>query len=119
MSGTTNAEDFRRLLRWHGEKNFYDRFESYWTIITPQGVTEFDSLDFESWKKIWTATPETSEVGAVRGGIGWTTRWWEQPARDLATSDLDLNGASAATGAATDGSNIGVDLIRLPIVSRP
>lgn len=120
MSGSTNAEDFRRLLRWHGEKNFYDRFEAFWSISTPQGVTDFDRLDFDSWKKVWSAVSDTSEVGATRGGLPWKERWWERNARDCALADFELQRSGApAIGGATDGSDAGADMLRLAASFRP
>lgn len=120
MSGSTNAEDFRRLLRWHGEKNFYDRFEAFWAISTPQGMTDFDRLDFDSWKRVWSAVSDTSEVGASRGGVPWKERWWERTARDCTLADFELQRAVApAIGGATDGSDAGADMLRLSTSFRP
>jgi serine/threonine-protein kinase len=120
MSGSTNAEDFRRLLRWHGEKNFYDRFEAFWSISTPQGMTDFDRLDFDSWKRVWSAVSDTSEVGATRGGLPWKERWWERTARDCTLADFELQRAVApAIGGATDGSDAGADMLRLSTSFRP
>lgn len=119
MNGTTNAEDFRRLLRWHGERNFYDRFESFWSISTPLGTTDFDRLDFDGWKRIWAAVSETSEVGATRGGLPWKERWWEKTAREASQADFELQRTNApAIGGATDGSDAGVDAVRLSAALR-
>ncbi|MCC7423988.1 MAG: protein kinase [Planctomycetaceae bacterium] len=120
MTGATNPDDFRRLLRWHGEMNFYDRFDSYRSISTPQETSDFDRLDFDAWKKVWSAVSDTSEVGATRGGLPWKERWWERSARESTLSDFELTRSDApAIGGATDGSDAGADMLRLSTALRP
>ena len=32
LAGKTNGDDFARLIRWDGTRNFYDRFSNYWAV---------------------------------------------------------------------------------------
>ncbi len=66
VSGKTSAQMLRGLLRWEGEKNFYDRFQKFWTIRPTQVASSVDEYDFSQWQKLWGVS---GEAGANYGGI--------------------------------------------------
>ena len=118
MSGNSGAEDFRRLFRWNGERNFYDGFASFWVITSDQGTTDgFEPRNFEGWKREWARSTSTGEVDAQSGGITWKDPWFDKELPYLTVSDLALDRsdlANAAVSAATDGTDAGADLSQLP-----
>ncbi len=113
MTGNTDIQDFNPLLRWNGEKNFYDRFPMFWST-TDFATNQLISLDFDEWKSLWGAA---TEVDAHGENIGWRIAWWNKPFSDLVAADLVLDRnifKNAAAGGAADGSDAGADLDRLP-----
>ncbi len=116
MSGSDTADDQRRLLRWQGEKNFYDQYQSFWTIETKEEMTKTESRDFEGWLQIWTATQDSSDVSAQNKGLKWKKKsWLDQEMIDITPSLLALDSTTEETRtlhAATDGSDIGVDIAK-------
>ncbi|VAX40211.1 hypothetical protein MNBD_PLANCTO02-1025, partial [hydrothermal vent metagenome] len=114
MSGSDTADDQRRLLRWQGEKNFYDQYQSFWTIETKEEMTKTESRDFEGWLQIWTATQDSSDVSPQNKGLKWKKKsWLDQEMIDITPSLLALDSTTEETRtlhAATDGSDIGADI---------
>ena len=109
MSGNTNTQDFRNLLRWVGAKNFYDQFEMFWSI-TPGRVTEnMSRFDFKDWKAFW---PDT-EIDAINDEIAWKNPWNEvKELSGITVADLELRHEAAIPKAfeATDDGDVGADL---------
>ncbi|MGE3315283.1 MAG: protein kinase [Planctomycetaceae bacterium] len=116
MTGNTSPEDFRRLLRWEGAKNFYDRFETFWSITSQQISGSESAFRFEDWKRVL----GEADSDANNGGIVWRRPWseWSETFRrnaaGLRPEDLALARGSLAVAGATDGSDVGADLTRLP-----
>jgi serine/threonine-protein kinase len=122
MEGTSAPEEFEALLLWTGQKNLYDGFRIYWerdSSLTGLGVYE-DT--FDDWTSVWASDPETSEVGAMTDADPWLSdRWRSQSIVRAQPTDFEIDPASRATSAATDGTNLGVDLPairRLPTFTR-
>lgn len=116
MTGNTSPEDFRRLLQWDGDRNFYDRFETFWSV-TSRRVTGTDSaFRFEDWKRAL----GDADSDANNSGIVWRRPWseWSETFRRnpaaVKADDLALARGSLAVAGATDGSDVGADLARLP-----
>ncbi|MFK7817875.1 MAG: hypothetical protein AB8G99_04110, partial [Planctomycetaceae bacterium] len=111
MEGTSAPEEFESLLLWTGQKNLYDGFSVFWerdSSLTGLGVYEDK---FDDWKSVWATNPDTSEVGAMTDADPWLSDRWK--AQNLARSqptDFEVDPASRATSAATDGTNLGADL---------
>src|SRR5262249_45794161 len=59
MAGNSASEDFGDLLRWKGQKNFYDGFQGFWTTTSSDGMGRAGSMNFEAWRRYWTSTKET------------------------------------------------------------
>jgi len=113
MTGNTSPEDFRRLLRWEGARNFYDRFETFWSITSRQFTGAESAFRFEDWKRAL----GDADFDANNGGIVWKRPWADTFRRSTAriqVEDLSLARGSLAVSGATDGSDVGADLTRLP-----
>ncbi len=109
VSGKTSAQMLRGLLRWEGEKNFYDRFQKFWAIRPTQIASADDEYDFAQWQKLWGVS---GDVGANYGGILWASdRWTAGAFADVVPADVSLEeGAeNPANAAATDDTNVGAD----------
>lgn len=108
VSGNTSDADFRKLLLWSGEKNFYDKTQVFWSFASGA-----ESLGFEEWKGIWGTT---GDVAASNDPIGWTLPSSDFAIASLKSLSLDRTelAASPARNAATDGSHAGADVARLP-----
>lgn len=108
MSGNTSDADFRKLLLWSGEKNFYDKTQTFWSFASGA-----ESLDFEEWKGIWGTS---GDVAASNDPIGWAVSFSDfavTSPRSLSLDRADLAN-SPARNAATDGSHAGANVARLP-----
>jgi hypothetical protein len=113
MTGNTSPEDFRRLLRWEGAQNFYDRYETYWSIASRKVIGTESAFQFDDWKRAIRGT----DSGANNAGIVWRRSWPETFRRNSAevvADDLSLARGSLAVSGATDGGDVGADLSRLP-----
>ncbi len=118
MTGNTSPEDFRHLLRWEGDHNFYDRYETFWLIASQQVMGAESALRFEDWKR----AINDADSGANNGGIVWRRPWSEtlrSNAAEISVGDLSLARGSLAVSGATDGSDVGADLTRLPRNAQP
>jgi hypothetical protein len=117
MSGNTPGDDFRRLLRWNGAHNFYDGFDSFWSISSTRDFTVTRPDTFEEWERHWSSRSDTGEVDAVNGGLLWKQAWRAIDPAHIMPADVGLDTASSnnpAIGAASDGDDVGADLTLLP-----
>jgi serine/threonine-protein kinase len=111
MTGQTDTEDFRRLLRWEGDKNFYDQIETFWSITSDQGTSDFDEHDFDAWKRVW------SPLGSQNAGLAWKGEWKAKKSNTVTATELVLDDSTddnPAVGAASNGSDAGADLKLIP-----
>ena len=104
MMGNINDSDFRKMLYWSGQNNYYDKIETFWTFPSGQ-----HPLDFEKWKQEW--GPD-EELGTRNEGIIWKNPDVKNSFSPLAPEDLTRQSADPAT--ATDGTDVGADLKTLP-----
>lgn len=117
MKGNTNENDFRqKLLAWRGSNNYYDRFETYWTIQSQQGTTRTLSLDALDWKDIWGLS---SDANSYQIKIPWITdrqKLISVPCSELQATQLQFNQPTdgSLTITAIDRTNAGADLAVLP-----
>jgi len=117
MKGNTNENDFRqKLLAWRGSNNYYDRFETFWTIQSQQGTTRTLSLDALDWKDIWGLS---SDANSYQIKIPWITDRLElinTPCSELQAAQLQFNQPTdgSLTITAIDRTNAGADLAVLP-----
>ncbi len=107
MSGSTSDSDFRKLLSWSGEKNFYAHCQLFWTLASGAAP-----LDFDEWKAAWGAG---GDVGASNDELLFQARQgeWSQTTLESLTLDRRTETFNPALGAATDGNDAGANVAKL------
>jgi serine/threonine-protein kinase len=119
LAGKTNGDDFPRLIRWDGARNFYDRFTTFWTVGSaasgsPSTVGASNRpVQFEDWKHLLGDT----DVDSNNGGIVWKQAWQNKPSATVRNSDFELANVNQAVSGATDNTDVGADLSALRPVS--
>ena len=111
MLGNTAAEDFRELLVWNGQTNFYDRYGTFWAISSANGA-QMETSAFSDWKRHW----GTNETGGQATQIPWVKNWSSRPYWELRPEDfaLDRNVVdNPALSAGNGGEDAGADLSKL------
>ncbi|MFM9960943.1 MAG: serine/threonine protein kinase [Planctomycetaceae bacterium] len=113
MSGNTSDADFRnKLFRWSGERNFYDRCQTFWTFASGE------PFGFDDWKTKWGSS---GDVSPSNEKLFWLSERIDMAAITLDSLTLDRKGSSPNPGlnAATDGNNAGADIAKLPHPAEP
>ena len=108
MSGNTSDADFRnKNFVWLGERNYYDRCQTFWTFVSGE------PFDFDDWKAKWGST---GDVGASNEKLSWLSERTDMATISLDALTLDRKGPTPNPGlnAATDGNNAGADIAKLP-----
>jgi len=114
--GEGPSPSMRSLLSWSGQKNFYNGFETFWSIASTDPSSKSELLDFGAWQKHWGLA---MEVGPREDSVVWQRRWVGIPLTNLAPADfaLDPNASqNPAVSGATNGSDAGASLTN---VARP
>ncbi len=110
MSGNLPAAEYRRMLAWSGQKNFYDQVRSFWTTTSTQaGKDQPEVLDFAGWQKFW---GPAADVDPRATPVIWRVYWESRSFADLSPADFALDRASnnpAVSGASTR-NDAGADL---------
>lgn len=113
MSGKAAALDFRKILRWNGKYNYYDRIDELWTIDAPSTGDNPRTLRFADWQD----NASIDEVDAHNEAIYWNRLWADLPTESLRPGDVALDPTApenpAVKGTAT-GSDAGAKLLALP-----
>ncbi|MBI1314325.1 protein kinase [bacterium] len=108
------ADEIRRMLVWRGQRNFYDRLETYLSIAAAEEI-----YGFEEWRQYWGSS---LEVGPWSGTLSWSEATRPAGVLDDHFSSLPLtafqlalssSGENPAIDGATDGNDAGVDLSML------
>jgi eukaryotic-like serine/threonine-protein kinase len=114
MNGKNTREEFRGLLQWIGEKNFFENFQSFW-YIQPERISEkTENMNFTNWKVAWKGTTTSSMLDK----IVWRNNWKKKDVLEIRTGDLELgdNNSNNAKGIplwqASDEGNVGANLIQ-------
>jgi eukaryotic-like serine/threonine-protein kinase len=124
LGGKTNENnDFARLIRWEGARNFYDRFSNYWAVGASNGVADAGTapraLSFDDWKHLLGDT----EVESNNGGITWkqagSRPWQSKPAIGIRIGDFELANVNLAVSGATDNTDVGADLSTIRPIFEP
>ena len=115
LAGRTKEEEFPRLLKWEGSRNFYDRFSSYWGANSSGSESSAMPLNFESWKHLL----DDNENDSNTGGISWKHSWQNKSFASIRKSDFELPADSAARAGATDNNDVGADLSLIRALHEP
>ena len=106
--GDIGDEEFRKLLTWSGERNYFDQYQVFWTFASG---TEVNTL--EHWRETWGAS---NSIGPNNEGVAWKTPSEHEDLSRMRRSDFELDPDFAMSATATDGSDVGADLSGLPSV---
>jgi eukaryotic-like serine/threonine-protein kinase len=107
LDGKTNGDDFPRLVRWYGTRNFYDRFSSYWSVGSSVAAAGNNrALSFEDWKHLL----GDMELESNNGGITWKEAWQTKQPASIRVADFELFNVQQAVSGATDNTDVGADL---------
>ncbi|MBC8115899.1 MAG: serine/threonine protein kinase [Candidatus Saccharimonas sp.] len=114
MKDAGDLMDMQRLFFWNGDRNYYDSMAVFWQLGGRQPAATARQLDFDAWRNYWGGNEGT---GSTNAAVVWRTkpsdRTWTKMTADavelntMATSNPAVNGAS-------DGTNAGVTLSKLP-----
>jgi hypothetical protein len=115
LAGRTKEEEFPRLMKWEGSRNFYDRFSAYWGPNSSGGESSAMPLNFESWKHLL----DDNENDSNTGGISWRHSWQNKSFASIRKSDFELPADSAARAGATDNNDVGADLSLIRSLPEP
>ncbi len=113
--GAGKADEFQRLITWSGDRNFYENFAVFWNIRGFDRKPLAEPMDFDAWQTYWGLEHENLPMDDV---VTW--RQLPEADRPLHTHtppDYALDDSAVsnpAAGAASDGSNAGVQADRLP-----
>src|SRR5207244_3329476 len=94
-----------------GQNNFFDRYQTMWSISSTEGTGRSESWDWATWRRNWTESSGSDSL--VWKGRHWMTR----PFSDLTASDFALDRQIAnnpAVGGATNFTDAGANLDALP-----
>lgn len=116
MSGSHTLADLRSLLRWEGEKNFYERYSVLWKISPDDSAVQPQTFTFAQWQTFW---GPTGDVDPRQGGVVWNSDWTSRKTTEFRPEDLRLDptadpAMNPAATSASDGTAAGADLSRLP-----
>jgi serine/threonine-protein kinase len=114
VSGPIPAQDLRQLLTWSGQRNFYDRFDPLWLILSTDGAGRMEKLDFSAWQDHWGSA---LEVEPRDDDVFWRDEWVKKPLAEMRADDFALDRDvpdNPAVFGATDGRDAGADLSKLP-----
>jgi hypothetical protein len=114
MTGNAPPQDFHELLFWVGQNNFYDRYQTMWSIAsTQEGAGRNENLDSATWRR-WT---ESTESNPQFDSVVWKRRqWMTRPFAVLAAGDfaLDRVANNPAVAGAANFTDAGARLESLP-----
>jgi serine/threonine-protein kinase len=115
MMGNSPPQDFHALLFWAGQNNFYDRYQTMWSIASTEGAGRSEAWDTAAWRR---NMGESSESNPRFDAVVWNRRpWMTRPFSELTAADFALD-RQAANNAAIDGatnfSDAGANLAALP-----
>jgi eukaryotic-like serine/threonine-protein kinase len=120
MTGAAPTQDFRLLLTWNGQNNFYDHFQTFWSVISLEGTGKTEDWKFSDWMRHW---PSGSEIGPTQDAVVWRKRHWlVKPMSEIQVGDFALDREdplNLAVRGATNSSDAGANLANLPRPAPP
>lgn len=115
MTGNSPPQDFHELLFWVGQNNFYDRYQTLWSITsTQEAAGRSENMDSAAWRR-WT---DATESNPQFDSVVWKRRqWMTRPFAALTAGDFALDRQVAnnpAVAVAGNRSDAGANLDALP-----
>lgn len=113
--GSESADQCRRWIEWNGDRNFYQNWQSWWTIATSDPSTPPETMSFEAWQLFW--GPERESLPELNRVVWKKLPETDRPVHRQTPADYALGGelgTSAARGAASDGGDAGMRSADLP-----
>jgi serine/threonine-protein kinase len=115
MTGNSPPQDFRALLFWIGQNNFYDRFQTMWSIASTEGTGRTENWDAAAWRR---NLSEAAESSPRFEAVVWNRRQWlSKPLAELVPGDFALDRQAPnnpAVDGATNFSDAGANLTAIP-----
>jgi serine/threonine protein kinase len=113
MTGTSDIQDFKRILNWNGSRNYYGPFDMYWLIKRDPTAEPVLALDYHRWKRFWGRSDQ--ETGLLETRVVWIQkkRWQRKLFSKITPTDIELEPDADVNPAflgADDGSDAGADL---------
>ena len=115
MTGNAPPQDFHELLFWVGQNNFYDRYQTLWSIAsTQEAAGRNENMDSAAWRR-WT---DATESNPQFDSVVWKRRqWMTRPFAVLTAGDFALDRQVAnnpAVAVAANFTDAGAKLDMLP-----
>lgn len=135
MKGNATPTTFLEMLEWNGNKNVFDRFSEFWSILTDEGSSDLAPHKFEMWQEHWqqyassggNSTPEEAISPADDFTSIWNNAWQAKKSNthEIIATDLELDRSDenlVATDALKRGANgrswlVGAAVNELPRLS--
>lgn len=68
QEGIDTLEDLRQQVAWVGERNFYEKFDVFWTVRNLDQEGPHDPMTFVAWQSYWGSEDESLPA---TGSVGW------------------------------------------------
>jgi hypothetical protein len=106
--GSDSIEEYLTRLQWHGERDFFGGFGSFWQITNNAEATDSKQMSFADWQQFW---GDSRSRSATNETIAWkhlpgANRPFHTHTRNDYALDLDAS-HSGALGAGGDGQGAG------------
>lgn len=115
MKDAGDLMDIQRVFYWKGDRNYYDSLAVFWQLGGRQSATMSRQLDFDAWRNYWGGNEGT---GSTNAAVAWRERPSDRPWSKMTADAVELNTmatSNPAVNGASDGSNAGVTLSKLPV----
>ena len=114
MKDAGDLMDMQRVFFWKGDRNYYDSLPIFWQLGGRQSAATARQLDFDAWRNYWGGNEGT---GSTNAAVVWRTKPFDRSWTKMTSDAVELNTmatANPAVNGASDGSNAGVTLSKLP-----
>ena len=114
MKDAGDLMDMQRLFFWNGDRNYYDSVTVFWQLGGRQPAATARQLDFDAWRNYWGGNEGT---GSTNAAVVWRTKPSDRPWTKMTADAVELNTmatSNPAVNGASDGTNAGVTLSKLP-----
>ncbi len=114
MKDAGDLTDMQRLFFWNGDRNYYDSVSVFWQLGGRQSAATARQLNFDEWRNYWGNNEGT---GSTNAAVVWRTKPSDYPWTKMTADAVELNTmatSNPAVNGASDGTNAGVTLNKLP-----